>query len=76
MPEDILEGLAANLRAGMEIKATTLSKEFDFRKFQERHSEKALLLFLIDEKRRLTCATVDHPPKPRAGHTLISLAPA
>lgn len=70
------EDFAARLYGGMTVKATLLTKEFGLKDFQARNADQAIPLFVIDSKKHLSCFTADHPRKPSAGDTLISLVPA
>ncbi len=65
--------LTDRLAAGGKIKKTSLTKEFDYRAFQEQNGEAATPLFLIDGSGNLIVATTDQPLLPRPGQTLISL---
>ena len=56
-----------------DFKTTNLTEEFGYEDFRKLYGERALPLFLVDENQRLQVVTVQDPPAPRAGHTLISL---
>lgn len=59
---------------GATIKATPLTREFDFQAYQERYSASALPLFLLDSATgRLVIFATDRPPLPQPGQTVISL---
>ena len=58
------------------VKATHLTKEFDYKAFQALHGESVLPLFLMRASHEVAMFTVDNPPIPQAGEVLISLARA
>ncbi len=60
---------------GNKFKKTKLTEEFGYEEFQEYYNNKALPLFIINEKRELTVLTLDQELMPKAGQTLISLVP-
>jgi len=68
--------LAERLAHGATVKTTTLTSEFDYRTFRDRYKDTAILLVVLDERGRLTIATVDAPLAPRPGQRLISLIDA
>ena len=55
------------------LKKTKLSKEFDYKAFQERYHNGAIPLFLINEGKHLQVFNVESPPAPKEGQALISL---
>jgi hypothetical protein len=57
---------------GGTIKKTKLSNEFDFQAFQELYGESAILLFVIDENRKLIICTADHSAEPKPGQTVVA----
>ncbi len=65
--------LNSRFALGAGIKATVLSKEFDFEKFKERYGEEALPFFSIDPNGKLAIFATEKPPQPQPGHKLISL---
>jgi len=58
---------------GAMVKATRLSDEFDFAAFESRYGDKAVPLFVINEKKELKVFTIDASIKPEPGQRLISL---
>ncbi|KPK61447.1 MAG: hypothetical protein AMS21_09195 [Gemmatimonas sp. SG8_38_2] len=66
-------GLTARFDAGADLKTTSLTDEFDFQKFKERHPD-AIPLFLVDANSKLTVFTVLTPPEPVPGTRIISIA--
>ncbi len=66
--------LAARFAAGDEIKATTLSEEFDIESYRERYGDRFIPLFVITPDHRLTVVTGEAGlPESGAGVTLVSL---
>lgn len=65
--------LSDRFAAGAVVKTTSLTEEFDYDAFQAFYGEEAIPLFLINETGALMLFTMDKPPKPRPGQTLISL---
>ena len=65
--------LAGLLRNGAKIHSTTLSEEFNFTNYYEKHAENYIPLFAIDPKGYLRIFTLSDPPVPEAGWTLISM---
>lgn len=63
------------LAEGYEIKSTTLSDEFDYEKFKQRHGVNSTLLFVIDANKRLQIVTTDWTTVPTAKQTIIALVP-
>lgn len=62
------------LESGFEIKATTLSEEFGYERFQQRYGINAKLMFVIGES-RLKIATTEGTLSPVARQTVIALVP-
>lgn len=67
------EKLDTFLSEGATIRKTTLTREFDYKKFRSTHQESAIPLFVIDETRQLSVVTTDKSFAPKAGQTVISL---
>jgi len=65
--------LAKRRAAGYRVKKTPLTEEFDHERYRELYGDEALVLFTIDENRRLTVQSVDRTEKPRPGQTVIGL---
>lgn len=59
--------------AGAVVKRTMLTKEFDLNAYRQLYGPQAIALFLIDEKRSLHVFTVDNPPAPKVGQTIVSI---
>jgi hypothetical protein len=59
--------------SGWSVKKTPLTQEFDYRAFREHYRENAIVLFVIDDMRRLRISTANEPLRPGPGQTLISL---
>lgn len=64
------------LEKGATIQVTELTEDFDYLSYQSLYNNQAVPLLLITDNRKLTIYTDDLQPLPRAGQTLISLAPA
>lgn len=56
-----------------ELKKTKLTDEFTFEQFQERYGESSIILFVIDESKKLKINIVDDSLTPKAGQTVIAL---
>lgn len=63
------------LESTFEIKATTLTEEFGYDRFQERYGINTKLLFVVDAQQRLKIATAESPLTPTAKQTVIALVP-
>ena len=72
-PEITYSYLTKRFNSGAIIEMISLTPEFDYEAFGKRYGDKAVPLFLIDEKGQLVIFTVDSPPKPKIGQKLISL---
>ncbi|MCB9921597.1 MAG: sodium:proton antiporter [Planctomycetaceae bacterium] len=67
------DALAARFLVGNTVKSTKLSDEFSFEHFRARYSDSAIVLFVIDEAKKLTVCSPDTPLEPKAGQTIIAL---
>jgi hypothetical protein len=65
--------MAGWLRAGAEIRSTTLQKEFMFDDYLTKHLNKVVPLFAINPKSKLQCFAIGNRPEPGPEWTLISL---
>ncbi|KPJ97265.1 MAG: hypothetical protein AMS20_17230, partial [Gemmatimonas sp. SG8_28] len=72
-PDATYEQLIGRFRSGAVIKVNRLTDEFDFEAFRELYGETAIPLFTIRESGEVLIMTVQSPPTPKPGHTLISL---
>jgi len=63
------------LRSGGSLKVTELTEDYDYETFQALHEQAAVPLLLITARGRIITYTNEAQPLPRAGQTLISLAP-
>lgn len=70
------EYLDSLFESGYQVKKTKLSKEFDYKQFQEYYEGKALPLFLIDTTGKIRVIAVDNEFQFQNGQTIISLVPA
>ncbi|MCK5236723.1 MAG: sodium:proton antiporter [Deltaproteobacteria bacterium] len=64
--------ISKRYRKGGVLKTTKLTEEFGFEDFRNKYPD-ALLMFLIDEKRKLKVFSVDSMPEPKAAQTIISI---
>lgn len=72
--EDVTYARLAELfEQGAQIRATSLTENFDFAVYRSRYGEGALPLFALDEKQNLHVFTADGRVRPMAGWTVISL---
>lgn len=67
--------LAQMLIEGFVIKKTTLSDEFDYEDFRRMHTDAAVVLFVIDDKKNLQVCAADKAVSPESGDTLLALVP-
>lgn len=67
--------LEERLDAGACIRSTRLSEAFGWKEYRERHGKDGLLLFAIDERGELRPSTGDDDWQPKAGWTVLVLAP-
>jgi NhaP-type Na+/H+ or K+/H+ antiporter len=72
-PDATYERLLGRVRSGAVIKVNRLTDEFDFDAFKELYGESAIPMFAIRESGEVLIMTVQSPPTPKSGHTLISL---
>jgi len=70
----LLRDLNGLLSSGAVMRKTKLSAEFDFKQWREKHGAVAIPLFLITESRALRLFTVESPPSPAIGQTILALA--
>ena len=75
-PEATYTRLNQHMLAGAAIKTTRLSEQFDYAAFQTFYQESAIPLFLILPNGNLQVWTMERPPTPLPGQSLISLIPA
>jgi NhaP-type Na+/H+ or K+/H+ antiporter len=62
-------------QAGAVIKATMITREFDYNAFQKLYGDRTIPLFLIDKaSKRLSIFATDTPLTPTAGQVIISMA--
>lgn len=73
-PDANYERIEALCDAGAVVKATKLTKTFDFAAFQALHGESFIPLFLQLENGQLQIITADEKLAPKPGQTLVSLA--
>jgi NhaP-type Na+/H+ or K+/H+ antiporter len=65
--------LSQRFNRGAQVKATTLSEEFDYEQFQARYGRSAIPLFLIPEDGSLHIITHTEEMTPKPGQTIIAL---
>ena len=58
---------------GAIVKRTKLTEEFDFEEFRNKYGDSTLVLFIVDDQRRLTITSADVEMNYKPGHTLIHL---
>jgi NhaP-type Na+/H+ or K+/H+ antiporter len=58
---------------GMQVKATTLTDEYTYEDFRLRYGDSAIVLFVIDEAKKLAICTLEKPAAPKAGQSIIAL---
>ncbi len=68
--------LAGRLNTSWEIKKTQLTETFSLAEFRAMYGPAAVLLFVIDDNRRLQICTMDNGIDPKAGSTIIALVQA
>lgn len=73
-PNATLDELNARLETGGQVKRTAITREFDYKAFQNQHGESALPLFIVTADRKLVILTAGTSRVPRSGETLIYLA--
>lgn len=59
-------------REGAVMKATTVTEEFTFNQFREKHGDLAIPMLTLSPSGKPGVFTVEDPPKPSAGYTVIS----
>ena len=67
------DSLVSRFVRGAQIKTTTLTDEFTHDDFQLRYGSSAIMLFIIDEAKKLEICTLAPPAEPKAGQTIIAL---
>ncbi|MDP2471665.1 MAG: cation:proton antiporter [Candidatus Palauibacterales bacterium] len=70
-PEADYWQLTARFDAGAGVKATKLSEAFGYRDFLEQHPD-AIPLFVAEDG-ELTVVTLDRPPAPQSGQTIVAV---
>ena len=65
--------LAGRLAVGSVVKKTQLTESFTYDDFVKMYGPTAVLLFVIDEDKRLLVRTADDHSKPRSGQTVIAI---
>ncbi|WP_145063680.1 cation:proton antiporter [Adhaeretor mobilis] len=68
-----LAELEARFEAGAKIKKTMLSEDFDYDDFLAEHGNSALVLFRVEDGKRLIVATDEQEAVPKAGQKIIAL---
>ena len=72
-PDVAFSRLTQRMLAGAVVKKTNLTEEFDYQSFRTMYGESAIVLFAIDESRKLIVSTAEDPLEPQPGQTLISM---
>ncbi len=65
--------LSQRFNRGAQVKATTLSEEFNYEQFQDQYGRSAIPLFLITEDGSLHIITHSQEMTPKPGQTIIAL---
>lgn len=65
--------VARRFAAGAQIKKTSLTAEFTYADFLKRYGDSALVMFIIDEGKKLEVRTAESTATPKPGQSLISL---
>lgn len=65
--------LQEQFERGAEIKATPLTPQFTYEDMQAEYNGRAVPLFVVGPRNKLTIFTKDNRPAPQAGQTVISL---
>ncbi len=68
--------LAQGFDAGLQIKTTRLTKEFDYNAFQAHYQQRVVPMFLITQAGELMVFTTDSRLRPQPGQVLTSLVSA
>jgi len=61
------------LESGAGIRKTPLTSEFTFEDYQNNYGDKALPLFVVSSSDAIEPFSLDNPPSPQAGDTIIGL---
>lgn len=69
----LLDDLIHLLDNGAVIRKTKLTEEYDFERWNQKHGDTAVPLFLILESGSLRLFTVSNPPVPTVGQTILAL---
>ncbi len=67
--------LAAAFDQGFQIKSTQLTEEFTYDDYMETYNDEAIVLMALNKDKKLEIMASDSEFEPKAGMTLISLAP-
>jgi hypothetical protein len=67
------DALISRFAQGNQVKTTKLTDEFTFKDFRTRYGDSAIVLFVIDEAKKLEVCTTAAVVKAEAGQTIIAL---
>jgi CPA1 family monovalent cation:H+ antiporter len=67
------DALEERFASGAQIKKTKLTDEFSYQDFRARYGEPAIVLFVIDEAKKLRICTAAQTVAPKAGQTIVAL---
>lgn len=67
------DALALRLASGSVVKKTQLTESFTYDDFLQRYGPTTILLFVIEEDKRLSVRTAGEKSLPRAGQTVIAI---
>lgn len=65
--------IAQHMGGNRQLKTTKLADEFRYEHFRERYGDSAIILFTIDETKKLSVRTPDQTATPQPGQTVIAL---
>jgi NhaP-type Na+/H+ or K+/H+ antiporter len=67
------DALEERFASGAQIKKTKLTDEFSYQDFRARYGEPAIVLFVIDEAKKLRICTAAQTVAPKAGQAIVAL---
>ncbi|MDQ7013681.1 MAG: sodium:proton antiporter [Planctomycetota bacterium] len=65
--------LASRLGSGWVVKVTALSEEFTFEDYHTLYGNRAIILFLIAEDKKLSVVDAERPPEPQPGQKVVAV---
>ena len=67
------DALVSRFVRGFQVKTTKLTDEFTYKDFRARYGDTAIVLFVIDEAKKLEICSLEAPVDPKAGQSMIAL---